>query len=272
VELLITFSTNLIVAAGTSLSIIIIAGNEEKMIGDCLKSCLFADEIVICHNSTDNTIKLAKQICPKVIIKENKLNHQKFDFSVARNIGFKETHSTWVLYLDSDERITPKLQTEIVKVINKTNSPITNYDIPRANYFLGQRVKYGGTYPDYVKRLFLKTSFFGFVGSLHEQPQVTGPGSVLKHDLLHFTHRDLTSMLEKSIKWTHTEAELLYHSGHPPVVWWRFPRMMFTKFWQRFICQSMWRDGLVGLISVIFEVFDTFIIYARLWEIQQAKS
>lgn len=259
-------------AVGNNLSIIIIAGNEEKMVGDCLKSCAFADEIIICHNSTDNTIKLAKQIYPQVIIKENKLNHQKFDFSVARNIGFKEAHSTWVLYLDTDERITPKLQTEIIKVINQKNNPITNYDIPRANYFLGQRVKHGGTYPDYVKRLFLRSSFSGYTGSLHEQPKISGPGSVLKKDFIHLTHRDLTSMLEKSIKWTKVEAEMLYSSGHPPVVWWRFPRMMFTKFWQRFVKEQMWRDGIVGLISVIFEVFDTFIIYARLWEMQQPKN
>jgi glycosyltransferase involved in cell wall biosynthesis len=260
------------VVVGNSLSVIIVAGNEEKMIADCLKSCAFADEVIICHNSTDNTIKLAKQIYPKVIIKENKLNQQKFDFAVARNIGFKEARSSWVLYLDCDERITLALSKEIIKITKSKEVPFTNYDIPRANYFLGQRVRYGGTYPDYVKRLFLRSSFSGYVGSLHEQPQISGPSSVLKNDLIHLTHRDLTSMLEKSIKWTVIEAEMLHDSGHPPVVWWRFPRMMFTKFWQRFVKEQMWRDGIVGLISVIFEVFDTFIIYARLWEIQQKRN
>jgi hypothetical protein len=46
---------------------------------------------------------------------------------------------------------------------------------------------------------------------------------------------------------------------------------MFTKFWERAIKESMWKDGIVGWISIIFEMFDTFIIYAKLWELQQKK-
>ena len=76
-------------------------------------------------------------------------------------------------------------------------------------------------------------------------------------------------MLQKTIKWTDLEAKLLYQNQHPPVYWWRFPRMMFTKFWERAIKEKMYKDGTVGWISIIFEMFNTFIIYARLWELQQ---
>ena len=76
-------------------------------------------------------------------------------------------------------------------------------------------------------------------------------------------------MLDKTLIWTDMEAKALYEHHHPPVVWWRFIRMMATTFIKRYFIQSMWKDGLVGLISAIFESFDTFIIYARLWELQQ---
>jgi hypothetical protein len=68
------------------------------------------------------------------------------------------------------------------------------------------------------------------------------------------------------------EAQALFQNNHPPVVWWRFIRMMLTKIWQRLIVQRMWQDGVVGWISVIFETFDTFLIYARLWELQQKQN
>jgi hypothetical protein len=68
------------------------------------------------------------------------------------------------------------------------------------------------------------------------------------------------------------EAKELYQTTHPPVVWWRFIRMMLTKFIYRLFYQQMFRDGIVGWISVIFESFDTFMIYARLWELQQKPS
>jgi glycosyltransferase involved in cell wall biosynthesis len=252
----------------STLSVIIIAGNESSVIKDCLLSCQFADEIIIYANSTDDTLDIAKDLIPGVKTINNPQTTQNFNFSEARNQAFKHANSEWILYLDADERITLKLQKEISNTISNNNNPITNYDIPRANYFLGKRVRFGGSYPDYVKRLFLKKSFQGYQGVIHEQPQVTGLSSVLKNDLIHLTHRSLTSMLNKSIKWTHVEAELLLKANHPPVVWWRFYRMLLTKFWQRYIQQQMWRDGLVGLISVIFEMYDTYMIYAVLYELQ----
>lgn len=254
------------------LSVIIIAGNESDMIVDCLKSCNFADEIIVASNSTDNTLDLVEKTTPRVIIKKINLTPDNFNFSTARNMGFEQATGKWILYLDCDERITPKLQQEITKIITTNSNDFTNYDIPRANYYLNKRVRYGGSYPDYVKRLFLKDFFKGYQGIVHEQPIISGSGSVLKNDLIHLTHRDLKSMLEKSLKWTKIEAEMLFKSGHPPVVWWRFIRMMSTKLGERLLKQQMWRDGTVGFISVIFEMFNTFIIYARLWELQQTKT
>lgn len=253
----------------TLLSIIIITGNEEKMITDCLKSCKFADEVILVdNNSTDKTTEIAQKTIPKIIIKSIKDN-SNCNFSHWRNLGFKISTGLWILYLDTDERITPALRKEIQSVIRSSNNKFTNYDIPRANYFLGKRVKFGGTYPDYVKRLFKRDSFKGYRGILHEQPDIIGQSGILKNNFIHLTHRDLISMLNKSIKWTKYEAKLLYDDNHPPIVWWRLIRMMITKLFDRLILQNMWRDGTVGWISVIFESFDTFMIYAQLWELQQ---
>ena len=51
----------------SNLSIIILAGNEEKTIIDCLKSCSWAKEIIlVAANSTDNTITLARKTIPTI--------------------------------------------------------------------------------------------------------------------------------------------------------------------------------------------------------------
>lgn len=253
------------------LSIIILAGNEAEVIKDSLVSAKFADEIIlVLANSSDDTKKIAQSLkLPLKIIETN--DEYNRNFSKWRNLGFRGASGDWLLYLDADERISDSLRAEITKTIIK---PLTNsyYVIPRANYYLGKRVRFGGSYPDYVKRLYYRKNFSGYQGYLHEEPVVSGNFGYLKNDLLHFTHRNLTSMLQKTLVWTDMEAEALFKAKHPPVFWWRFPRMMLTKFWQRLILQQMWRDGIVGWISVIFEVFDTFIIYARLWEKQTYES
>jgi hypothetical protein len=79
-------------------------------------------------------------------------------------------------------------------------------------------------------------------------------------------------MVKKTIVWTDTEAQALFKSGHPPIVWWRFIRMMLTKIYQRLIKEKMYKDGQVGWVSVFFESYNTFLIYARLWELQQKQN
>ncbi len=257
------------------LSIIVLVGNEENLIGNCLESCKFADEnILVMANSTQAVKKIALKTIPKIKITETKDEYNK-NFSKWRNMGYKLATGDWILYVDADEVVTEELKKEILEKISDVRSQMSEnsyFVIPRANYFLGKRVKYGNSYPDYVKRLFLRKNFGGFEGILHEEPKISGEMGYLKNDLLHYTHRDLTSMLDKTNSWTDMEAQALFNAKHPPVYWWRFPRMMITKFWERAIKQQMWKDGIVGWISVIFEMFDTFVIYAKLWELQQKKT
>jgi len=255
-----------------NISIIILAGNEEKMIFDCLKSCNWAQEIIlVAANSTDNTVNLARKAIPNIKIVKTNDEYNK-NFSKWRNLGFKNSTKDWILYIDADERISDNLKNEIIKIVKNSKNKYSHYAIPRANFYLGKRVRHGGSYPDYVKRLFGRTFFKGYQGILHEEPIVSGDLGYLNSDLIHYTHRDLFSMVQKTLVWTDMEAQALFKDDHPPVVWWRIIRMMFTKIWERLIKQKMWKDGTVGWISVIFETFDTFLIYARLWEIQQRQK
>jgi hypothetical protein len=94
----------------------------------------------------------------------------------------------------------------------------------------------------------------------------------LKSSMVHITHRDLSSMVEKTREWSKIEAQLLYKANHPPVTWWRILKAMAVEFWQRFIRSKAWRDGTVGWIEGLFQVFNRFLIYASLWELQRQKK
>ena len=256
----------------STLSIIIIAGNEQDNIKNAIKTCLWADKIIlVAANSTDNTVKLAKKLDKNIEIIKTTDEYGK-NFAKWRNLGLKSVTTDWLLYIDADERITLDLRKEIRATITNFALSYSHYAIPRANYFLARRVKHGGTYPDYVVRLYQTSHIKKWQGKLHEKAITAGSLGYLKTDLLHYTHTDLTSMLQKTIIWTQTEAQALYQADHPQVFWWRFPRMMITKLYERLIKQKMYKDGMVGWISSIFESYNTFIIYARLWELQQGKN
>jgi len=255
-------------AVKTNISIIIIAGCEETVIERALKSASFADEIIfVAANSNKGTINLAKKYTEKIYQTEDEFGKH---FAKWRNLGLSKANNDWVFYLDSDEEITLDLKTELINIA-KRESEYSHYAVPRQNYYLGKKVRFGGSWPDYVKRYFRRSALKKWQGKLHEQPIISGEIGYLSHFLNHYTHRDLTSMMEKTIAWTELEAKALHEAGHPPVAWWRFFRMMATKFWERMIKQKAWKDGTVGWINSIFEVFNTFIIYARLWEMQNKK-
>lgn len=249
------------------ISVITIARNEEEVLADCLKSASWADEIIVVdNNSTDKTAVIAKKHGAKVFKGPTK----SLQFSELRNLGLKKATGDWLLYLDSDERVTPELAKEIPQAV--INPDFVAYDIPRRNFYLGQEVRYGGAWPDHVKRLFERKKLKRWEKQLHEDPIFQGKMGWLQSPLIHLTHRDLSSMVEKTKGWSKIEADLLYQSGHPPVTWWRLLKIMGLEFWERGVKKQGWRDGTVGWIEIIFQMFSRFITYARLWEKQQGRK
>ena len=248
------------------LSVVVITKNEEQMIGDCLLSVKFADEIIVVDTgNTDITNDIAREHGAKIV----KTSGQ--DYSQFRNAGMKAARGDWILYIDADERVTPLLRKEIAQIISSPEAK-SAYTISRQNIYLGKEMYFGGWENDYVVRLFQKKNLDRWKNPLHEEPVFAGELGRLKNRLVHLSHRDLSSMLEKTLIFTAYEAQLRYTTKHPPVVGWRIIRVMFTEFWLRFIKLFTWRDGTEGVIDGLFQVFNSFVIYARLWEMQQAKT
>ncbi len=248
-----------------SLSIIVLTKNEEKMIRDCLISCAFADELIVVDSgNTDNTNSIVLEFGARIVTSNGK------DYSQFRNDGLAKSTGDWVLYIDADERISPMLRGEISSTISRAKKTLV-YAILRQNMFLGKHMHYGGWSDDYVIRLFHKSSLKRWRNPLHEEPEYEGNLGKLTQPLIHFSHRDLASMLEKTLLFTGYEAQLRLDSNHPPVVMWRIVRVMATEFWQRFVKLEAWRDGVEGIIDCMFQVFNMFVIYARLWELQENK-
>ena len=94
-----------------SISVYIIAFNEEDKISDCIESVLWADEVIIADSySTDETTKIASNLGVKVI--QIPFN----GFGDLRNQAISHCEGDWILSLDSDERCTKKVRDEILSL------------------------------------------------------------------------------------------------------------------------------------------------------------
>ena len=246
------------------ISTVIIAKNAEQIIADCLDSVSFCNEIIVVdNNSEDRTTELAEKMGAKVY------ESSSVNFSELRNYGLRKTLGEWILYIDADERVSENLQKNIKLAINTESNEIVAYKVKRKNFYFG---KHEWPYIEHLERLFKKKNLIGWYGKLHESPKFEGEFSELDGLLLHFTHADLVSMVDKTVEWSKIEAELRYNSGHPKMTWWRFPRVMMTAFFNSYVKQKGWKAGTAGLVESMYQAFSVFITYARLWEMQQKNQ
>jgi len=253
-----------------NLSVIILIKNNQDVIGPCLESIAWADEVVLVDTgSTDRTLEIAKKAVADSKLKIVQSQLKEIDFSAWRNLGMKKAQGDWLLYLDSDERVNKELKEEIKSIIRGKSSLASAYRLPRENYYFGRRVKHGGSWPDYVTRLFKKEALKGWQGIIHESPRFKGELGILAKPLIHLAHRNIISGLKKSLQWTKLEAELFYQADHPAVAWWRLVKVSLAELCRRLIILQGWRDGTIGLIEAIVQAFNRFMVYVQLWEKQQ---
>lgn len=270
------------------ISVIIIAKNAEELIKDCIKSVDFADEIIVIDDdSTDNTREVAKKLGARVIEESAK------SFAEKRNIGLRHAKGEWVLYIDTDERVSKELKKSIQNVVTRgsddftqnsskqsdleeiasskssRNNDIVAYKLQRQNFYLGNN-----PWPkiEKLERLFRRANLKEWYGELHEGPRVEGLVGELEGLLFHYTHRDLSSMLSKTIEWSDKEAKLRFDAHHPKMALWRFPRVMLTTFIDSYFKQGGYKAGTVGLIESIYQAYSIFVTYAKLWELQQKST
>lgn len=242
-----------------NISAIIISKNAEEMIADCLQSVSFCDEIIVVDGgSVDKTNEIAKKFGVKIV------KGTSSSFAEQRNIGLRAAKGEWVFYVDADERVSKELKSRIT-IHELRDQKFTAYKIKRKNFYFGN---HEWPYVESLERLFRRDKLKGWQGELHESPVIDGEVGELDGFLLHYTHRDLTSMLEKTILWSEVEAILRFDAHHPKMTWWRFPRVMLTAFYDSYVRQQGWKAGTAGLVESIYQAFSMFITYARLWEMQ----
>jgi glycosyltransferase involved in cell wall biosynthesis len=107
----------------TKLSLCMIVKDEESRLAKCLNSAKnLVDEIIVLDTgSNDKTIEIAQSF--GAIVKKYQWNH---DFSIARNEALKYVTGEWILVLDADEVLSPKIIPQIREVIKMDDYILIN--------------------------------------------------------------------------------------------------------------------------------------------------
>ncbi len=244
------------------LTAIVIAKNEEMMIVNCLETLRWANEIILLDTgSTDRTKGIARRAGATVVQATGK------NFSAWRNEAAQHATGDWLLYIDADERVTPALAKAIQSRIRRPD--FDAYTLKRNNIHYGRWMQHGGWENDALLRLMRRDRLKNWVGDVHEHAEIVGRLGAIEEPLVHLTHRSLFDGLRKSIEWTDTEAQLLLDANHPRVGPLRLIKIVVFDFGKRVGWQLAWKDGAEGLIEAMIQTMNRFLVYVRLWELQQ---
>jgi glycosyltransferase involved in cell wall biosynthesis len=249
-----------------SLSVLVLALNEEGNIGACLESVRWAEEIlVIDTGSTDRTVEFARKYTDHVV------TLPWTGFGATKNRGLEMLTGDWVLWLDADERVTPGLATEIRAVLASPDGKYAAYTVARRAYFLGRWIRHSGWYPSRVTRLFRRGEGRFSERNVHEQLLVEGSTGTLNADLLHFTDPDLKHYFAKFNRYTTLAAEDLDASGRR----WSPADLLFRpvfQFFKMYVLRRGVLDGMEGFILAVVSSAYVFVKYAKLRERQRATT
>jgi glycosyltransferase involved in cell wall biosynthesis/2-polyprenyl-3-methyl-5-hydroxy-6-metoxy-1,4-benzoquinol methylase len=202
----------------TPITVIVHTRNEERNIEACLASVKdWADEIIVMDmESTDRTVEIARRYTDKIF------SHPLIrDFDAARNVSAQHASHEWILYLDADERMTPKLAQAITQFIQQAPPEVAGVRLPYRNYFLGHWIRHaGGWYPGYKAPMLLRRGRFRWRARVHEGVEVQGavllfPADDPTYAIEHYTDPTLAHFFQKLNHYSESEADKLQELNAP---------------------------------------------------------
>jgi glycosyltransferase involved in cell wall biosynthesis len=187
-----------------SVSVLILARNEQLNINGCLESVKWCNDIVVYDSySTDQTAIIARAFGARVL-------QRAFDnYGAQREAARREVpyKYPWVLALDADERVEPALADEVQQVAAESSQHHAAYRVRRKDHFMGRWIRHATLYPSWFVRLYRPDRIYYDGRTVHEYPVVNGTVGELRHHLIHHSfNKGLADWWAKHARYASLEA------------------------------------------------------------------
>ncbi len=238
------------------ISAVIIAKNEEKNIAACLESVRFADEaVVVDSGSSDRTMEIARAAGAKV------LSRSFDDFASQKNFAASQASHEWIFSIDADERVSPELKEEILRVTRDPQAKAAYAVLRRTNLF-GREFKASGLQDDAPVRLFRRGKAV-FANPVHEVLRVEGGVGRLRTPLKHASFQTVHEHLEKLQFYTGIEAaRSAERAGGAGRFFWR----PLGRFFSIYVLKQGFRDGREGFFYAVLSSYYEWVRWMKIWE------
>ncbi len=243
-----------------SVSVCVVAMNEEENIVECLKSADFGAEIVVVDShSTDATREKAAALGARVIERDWP------GYVEQKNFAMEQAKCDWVFCIDADERVSPELRASIVAALGRPDLP-DGFEMPRRTWYLGRWIRRGGWYPDRKVRLVRRGKARWGGTNPHDHLYVEGRVERLDGDLLHYAYPTIGDHLRTIDSYTTIIARGKHAAGKRAGVLDLTLRPL-GKFLRMYFLKAGFLDGRAGFVVAVTGAFYVFLKYAKLWDL-----
>jgi glycosyltransferase involved in cell wall biosynthesis len=251
---------------GCTVSAIVIACNNERIIGRCIESLLCADEIVVIDSgSTDRTPEICRSLGARVHVTQDWPGH-----GPQKNRALALATGHWVLSVDSDEWITPALRDEILTRTGSADA-CEGYAMPRRSSFCGREMRHSGWWPDYVVRLFRRERGRFTDDHTHERLVVDGKVERLREAIMHEAIVDLDQMLVKMNAYSTSSARMRLDRDVRAGVLVAIGHGTWT-FFRTYVLRAGFLDGREGFMLAVANAEGSYYRYLKLMLMREQRD
>jgi glycosyltransferase involved in cell wall biosynthesis len=236
------------------LSVTVIASNEERNIGRCLRSIndIASEIIVVVNDCYDKTVEIAKSFNAKIYEKP------WHGFSYQKNLALEYATQPWILCLDADEEVGDELHESIASFIKLNDHSYYGAYFSRRTFFMDRWIKHGDWAPDYNTRLLRRKHGLWSKDKVHEKLNVSGQVKKLEGFLFHYSFANVESYMKKNLRY----AEL-FESPEQKSIWSILLRSCW-KFVRSYLLKLGFLDGVPGFYIAHSQAFFTMYKYMRM--------
>ncbi|HEX5042224.1 MAG TPA: glycosyltransferase family 2 protein [Candidatus Polarisedimenticolaceae bacterium] len=243
-----------------TLSVVVIARNEERNLGRCLDSVSWAEErIVVDGESTDRTREVAAGRGARVLVQP------WLGYRDQKNVAVDAATMDWVLSLDADEWLPQETAEEVRSVLE---APVAEaYGFSRVSAVSGAFLRH--TFGrDRQTRLFRRGAARFAGGEVHERLALSGGTrtAMVRGPLLHRTYRSFSDYAARMNHYSDLGARGM--AGRP-VSLLRLVLSPPAAFLKMYVLRGGFLDGLRGFVVAAGQAHYVLLKYAKHWEAQR---
>lgn len=252
-------------------SAIIATRNEAGLLGPCLDSIRFCDEVIVVDlQSEDDSAEVAEGRGAKVIRSERIPSGAE---QLLPELVPTAAHS-WILMLDPDSPLSPELEREVAELFPSLGPDVGLVSVP-VRYYFGNRPLEGTVWGGirerrllvHRDRVLLNTDLGADI-VLRDGIRafsVAFTGTNLSH---HYWMRTYGEWLEKHRRYAREEAKDRRRRGERFQPW-RTSRLVVEAFYFSFVTKRGYRDRMVGLL---LSGFWAWYVGRTQWELRHLDS